>query len=341
MARATRMNSITSPELLTQVNQKNTDLLKDFVEYLQSTQKSDGTIKGYKNDIQIAFVWSLLYNDNAFFCDWNKRQLIKFQNWLLNDNGNSPARVRRIRGSLSSMGNYVESVLDDEFPKYRNIINKIEAPVNQQVRTKTILTDEDVRLMLDTLLQKKKYEMACYVALAAFGGRRKSEICRFKVTDFADSRLVCGGSLWKSDPIKTKGRGRGKYLHCYTLVSKFRPFLERWLRERIINGIESEWLFPKHNNPSEHIDITTVNSWMTTLSKLTGADIYAHSFRHYYTTMLSNQGLPDSVIKEVQGWADIGMVSVYVDRSTEETLEMYFDSDGIKTQKQKSLSDLE
>lgn len=34
------------------------------------------------------------------------------------------------------------------------------------------------------------------------------------------------------------------------------------------------------------------------------------------------------------------MVSVYVDRSTDDTLDMYFDQDGFKSVEQKSLSDL-
>ena len=67
---------------------------------------------------------------------------MKLQNWMINTNGNSPARVRRLRAALSSLGNFVESVLDEEYPNFRNIINKIEAPVLEPVREKTVLTDE-------------------------------------------------------------------------------------------------------------------------------------------------------------------------------------------------------
>ena len=57
MGRKTKMNSITSPELLAQVNPENTQLLEDFKDYLRSVQRSETTIAGYENDIQIAFVW--------------------------------------------------------------------------------------------------------------------------------------------------------------------------------------------------------------------------------------------------------------------------------------------
>lgn len=339
MGRKTKMNNITSPELLAQVNPKNMELLDDFVEYLRSVQRSETTIDAYISDLHICFVWSLLNNDNAFYCDWTKRQVMKFQNWLINENGNSPARVRRLRASLSSLGNFVESILDEEYPNFRNIINKIEAPVNQPVREKTVLSDEDVQGMLDTLVNDKKYEQACFVALAAYGGRRKAEICRFRVDDFSDDKLVCGGSLWKSSPIKTKGRGMGKMIPCYTIASKFRPYLELWLEYRKENEIDSEWLFPSGDGEGS-IGISQVNSWMKSLSRMTDKDIYAHSFRHYFTTMLSNEGLPDSVIKDIVQWKDISMVGVYIDRDADTTLEMYFDENGIKGTSQKSLADL-
>ena len=340
MGRATKMNSITTPELLAQVNPKNIELLDDFLDYLKSIQRSETTIAGYQSDLQIAMVWNLEFNNNKFFPEWTKRNIVAYQNWLLNTNENSPARVRRLKSALSSLSNFIENVLDDEFPGFRNIINKVESPVNRPVREKTVFTEEEVDEMLRELVDRGKIEAACYIALAAYGGRRKAEICRFRVSDFDDDKLVCGGSLWKSEPIKTKGRALGKYLNCYTLVSKFKPYLELWLNERNKRGIDSEWLFPSHTDSSQCLQISTVNSWMNMVSHMTGRNFYAHAFRHFYTTMLSNQGLPDSVIKEVIGWDDISMVSVYVDRSTEDTLDMYFGSEGIKQKKKTELTDL-
>lgn len=341
MPRKTKHNDITSPELLAQVNPENKQLLEDFLDYLRSVQRSETTINAYKNDIEIAWVWSLKHNNNAFYCNWTKRNVIKYQNWLINENGNSPARIRRLKAALSSLGNFVELALDDEYPAFRNIINKIESPVNQPVREKTILTTEEIQSILDMLVEKGKYEMACFFALAAFGGRRKSEICRFKVTDFDDDKLVCGGSLWRSDPMRTKGRGvQGKILNVFTLVRPFRPYLELWMNERKRLGIESVWLFPNKSDTTKQLNISTVNSWATSLSKMTGRPIYWHCLRHAYTTYLSDNGIPDSVIKEIQGWGDLSMVSVYVDRSTEATLDMFFGADGFKKVEKKGLNDL-
>ena len=277
MARKTKMNSITSPELLSQVNKDNQALLRDFLDYLRAVQRSETTINGYENDIQIAWVWCLQNNDNKFFVDWTKRNVLAYQNWLLNSNENSPARIRRLKAALSSLSNYITSVLDDEYPTFRNIISKVENPVNQPVREKTVWEDEELDDLLDALTLKKDYEKACYLALAMYSGRRKSELCRFKVSDFSEENLVCDGALWKSSPIKTKGRGGGKFIPCYTLAKKFRPYLEQWLNYRAEHGIESEWLFPNKSNPEEYVKITTINSWSNTFSRIAGKHAYINS----------------------------------------------------------------
>ena len=41
------MNSITSPELLAQVNVRNQDLKKEFLNYLKAINRSDGTIRQF------------------------------------------------------------------------------------------------------------------------------------------------------------------------------------------------------------------------------------------------------------------------------------------------------
>lgn len=341
MSRKTRMNSITNPELISQINPQNTELLNDFVDYLRSVQKRETTINGYINDIQIAFVWNLLYNNNLFYCDWTKRQIIKYQNWLLNENGNSPARIKRLKAALSSLGNYVEGVLDDEFPNFRNIINKIESPVNQPVRDKTVFTDEQIEGLLTKLTNDKKYDKACALALALYSGRRKAELLRFRTTDFDDNRLVCNGALYKSEPIETKGAGTfGKQLECFCLAKQFKPYLDNWLKFREQNGIVSNWLFPKKNNLQEHLQISTLNSWANSFTKILGVNFYWHAMRHMTVTNFKRAGIPDSVIQQYMGWSDISMVPIYSDMQAEEQLGMYFNEAGVITPTIRDLKDI-
>lgn len=64
MPRKTIRNLITSPELLAQINPENQQLVDDFLSYLRSIQRSETTIAGYLNDINIAMVWNLQCNGN-------------------------------------------------------------------------------------------------------------------------------------------------------------------------------------------------------------------------------------------------------------------------------------
>lgn len=340
MGRKTKMNSITSPELLAQVNPENTQLLEDFKDYLRSVQRSETTIAGYENDIQIAFVWCLRHNNNTFFVNWTKRNIVAYQNWLLNSNENSPARIRRLKAALSSMSNFIESVLDDEFPNFRNIINKVENPVNRPVREKTVWDDSELEALLDKLVERRDYEKACYLALAMYSGRRKSELCRFKISDFDEDKLVCGGALYKSAPIKTKGRGGGKMINCYTLAKKFTPYLDMWRNRRLDKYGDSEWLFPDAKHPEEHIQISTINSWSNTFSRLSGKPAYIHSLRHYFTTSLAKAGIPDGVIQSIVAWESSDMVQLYKDIDADEQIGMYFKDGDIVTPEQKGLGDL-
>lgn len=343
MARKTKKNNLTNQELLSKVNSENLRLKQDFLDYLNSLQRSQGTIYNYSNDLDIFFVYCLQRLGNKKFSEVTKRDLISFQNWLIHENKNSPARVCRIKSTLSSLSNYIESILDDE-PEYKNfkpIIKRIESPVKQPVREKTVFSDEELDSLLDVLTEKGQYEKACAVALAMCSGRRKSELVRFKVSDFKDENLICGGALYKtSEKIKTKGFGLGKYIYCYTLAKKFKPYFDRWLDYRKEQGIESEWLFPDKEDFTKQLKPETLNSWAVTFTNIVGKDFYWHSLRHYFTTSLARSGLPDGVIQEIVGWTSSDMVKIYKDLSTEEQLDQYFDENGIKEVKTKKLSDL-
>lgn len=339
MPRKTVKKSLTSPEKLEMVNKENMRLKEDFLEYLKSLRRSSGTLAGYDNDLNIVFTYVMERLGNKDFRKLTKRDIISIQNWLVS-NGNSPARIRRIKSAMSSLSNYCENILSDDDPDYdgyRAVVRKIENPPLQPVREKTVWEDEELEELLDILVEKKKYEIACFVALGMYGGRRKSELCRFKVSDFDDSRLVCDGALYKSAPILTKG---GKMLECYTLAHKFKLYLDLWMSYRNEKCINSEWLFPDKANPNEHIQISTINSWANTLSSLTGRDFYMHALRHYHCSALIRAGIPDSVIVDIIGWSSSEMLKIYDDNPKDDRIGMYFTKDGIIAHQAKGFSDI-
>lgn len=342
--RSTVYNSIVTPEKLEQCNKENIALGNDFLEYLASIDRSKTTIEAYRHDLNI--FWCVCHDllGDKFFVNLSKRDIAKFQNYGINTLGWSPSRTRRVKSTISSLSNYIENMLDDEFENYKPIVRKIESPSNTTVREKTVYSEEQLQNILDKLVEKERYDLACMVSLAMNGGRRKAELTRFKVSYFNDENIIYG-SLYKTpEKIKTKGRGsRGKLLTCYTLVKPFKPYLDMWLKKRQELGIESDWLFPNKVDgeylnepmPSEKVD-----TWANSINNLSEVPFYFHSLRHYFTTACSKSGLPDDVIKSLVGWQNLDMVMLYKDVTADEQFSKYFGEDGIKKVKTTSLTDL-
>ena len=341
MGRKTKQNHITTPELIAQINPENARLVKDYLTYLRSMNRSDTTIEAYKSDLDIFFVWVLLNANNKFFIDITKRDLVSYQNWLINENENSPARVRRLKAVISSLSNYIENILDDEYPNYRSIVKKIENPVNTPVRAKTVLDESDCNNLLNKLVEKKEYQKACMFALAMASGRRKSELVRFKVSYFDESNIVYGSLYRTPEKVKSKGRGKqGKLLHFYVLVKQFKPYFDLWMQERERLGIQSEWLFPDPDDATQHLSAQTLNSWAKTFSAMLGLDFYWHSTRHAAVTMLAKAGIPDDVIQGFIGWDSREMCQIYIDLDPMENFAKYFENGEIVSKKPAKLSDL-
>jgi integrase len=340
VGRSTVYNNITSPEKIAGINKKNIELLNDFLEYLESVGRAATTIKNYKADLLVFFCWIYEAQDNKYFVDLTKREISRFQNHALNVWGWSPNRLRTVKAAISSLSNFIENILDDEIKDFKSIVRKIESPPKQAVREKTVYSEEEVSSLLNALVEREEYDRACFVALAAYSGRRKSELLRFRVDDFDDDKLICGGALYRSAPIKTKGRGGGKYIPCYVLAKKFKPYFDMWMRSREEKGVVSDWLFPKSDCPSEQMRASTVDGWNDEFTKLTGKAFYPHALRHRFTTGLSEAGVPDSVIQVIVNWDSADMVRLYNDTPDDAMIGKYFKDGEIVANAAKDLSDL-
>ncbi len=342
MPRKTIYNNLTSEELITRISKENKELMNEFINYLKSVDKSPNTIDSYINDLHIFFCWNVEHNDNKFFIKFTKRDIVKYQNYLIHDLKHSSNRVRRLKSAISSMSNFIEAILDEDFPDFKNIVNKIPAPDKVEVREKTVMSDEQVNELLKYLVDKKKYQQACAVALAVSSGSRKAEILRFKVSYFIDENIKYGALYKTPEKIKTKGRtSKGKLIYRWCLVSTFKPYFDLWMKEREELGITGDELFfNKRNGVWKPADISTLNSWAITFSNILGIDWYWHSNRHYFCTALCQANIPASVIKDIIGWESTSMVDIYNDTEVDDEVGKYFDEGGIKQVEKKSLSDL-
>lgn len=339
MGRKTNRVLKSDGEILDKINYDNRTLMDDFLDYMVTTDKAPKTIKVYKSNLNIIMCWLHERAKDKPFTEITKRDIINMQNFMVR-NGLSSARINNLRSTMSSLSNYIETILDDEYPNFRNIVGKIPPPPKNTVREKTVLSDEDVQELLDVLIDTGRYQVACFIAMSVYGGARKAETIQFKREWFCDENVMSG--LYKTPLIRTKGRGSaGKKLNKYILKSKVDYYLDLWDKEREEKGIDCEYLFvTKEDGEWVQAKESTANSFVETCSRLMDMDIYNHCLRHKYVTYLKEQGIPLDIIADIVGHDDTSTTKLYDDSPKENSFLKYFSEDGIQQQEAKNLSDL-
>lgn len=322
MPRKTTQNSYYNETIWGKVNSFNRKLFDDFLRYCRSTDKSPDTIESYTSNLHIFFIWMIDNCDNKNFTDIEKIDILNFQDWMVTDKSLSSNRVRQLKSSISSISNYICDMLDKKYPDFRNIVNKIKPPVKQEVREKTVFTNEQVDFLLKTLVDKKKYAQACLIACLSASGVRKGEIIQFKANFFEENRYDEESGFYVTPEIRCKGAGRtGKRLTRFVIKDIMYTYFELWMKQREELAIDNDDLFVhKRNGIWIPYDKSTVNSLMLTASKILNCDAYSHAFRHYSATWLKRNGVETSKIRDFLGHNDSSTTEIYIDIGKEENL---------------------
>lgn len=330
MARSTVYNAdLVTPEDWARVEPQNIQLLEEFVNYLVASDKSPQTVKQYEAWLKVFFVWNLRRNNNKFFVDMKKREFMNFFGDGRLKYGWSPNRLSSMRAVLSSLSNFIERILDEDYPTFRNIVKVLE-PINiEPVREKTIIDETDIMAGVERLVELGEIQLACWLSLLFSSGMRKSEAAQMKVEYFTtDKKIVFNNLAYMTPKIRTKGRGvKGKQIPRYIFRDTFDKYLDLWLNEREKLGVNSEYLFVIKGSEGEWRPATasTFSGWSKRVGEKIGVeDLYAHALRHAFTTELKKRGWPDSVVVQIMKWSDPKMLSIYNDNTEEDELSNFF-----------------
>ena len=332
MARKTYKKIITTPELIAQINPINQRLVNRFLKNFD-TKRSDSSVKVYKSNFNIFFCWNIIYNDNKSFIDIKKSQLLDFFDFAVSDLKWSPNRYSQMWSSLSSLSNFIENILDDEYPDFRNIVKKIDKLPKNVVREKTILTEDQINNLMKWLDQNELYQEECLLALAISSGARISELFRFDIDLIDESNVAFDGLFLETKKeIKTKGAGKqGAMKYKYIIKDIFMPIYKKWIgiRNETLkkNNINHNSLFIKKDGTPANAD--TARYWMKKWENYLTNDeptniehkyinLYPHCLRHYIVTYLSRIGLESDFIIAVMGWKSADMYSIYNDMTAKE-----------------------
>lgn len=317
MARKTFRKIITSPELIEQINPKNKKLMSQFLRN-KNAKCSNITITSYESDLNIYFCYNLLHNENKFFIGTKKIELSDFFDYGLLELKWSGNRYLRMRSLLNSFSDFIIDYLDEDYPDFKNLINKAVAKVPKTpVRKKTILLPPQVYELKNKLIENNKLQQATFLMLLASSGARISESIII-TTDMIDENHTAFGDLFleTTDEIKTKGHGKQGFMMTRFLIKDvFLPIYKEWLpkREEIMkkNNKEHNSIFIKSNG--DPVKVSTVTSWISSWEKVLNVNLYAHCFRHFIVSDLTRKGCSSDFIIAVMKWKSSDMYKIYND----------------------------
>lgn len=319
--RETFRKVITSPELIAQINPKNQQLADRFLKNF-ATKRSPNSVISYRSNLNIFMCWNILWNENKFFVDIKKYELMDFFDFCVTELKWGSNRYAQMHSCLSSFSTWIENIYDEKYPTFRNLLPKIEKLPKEAVRKKSVFKKEELDKLMDWLGEQGKVNEQCLLALIMSSGSRASELLRF-TTDMIDENHTAfeGLFLETTEDVRVKGRGvNGKYIPRYLIKDIFLPYYKQWLpvREQIMKETGKDHNFIFIRPDGEPALISTIRSWMEKWDDVLDKHWYPHAGRHFWTTYLLSIGLEKELIQELQKWSSDALVDIYNDATAKD-----------------------
>lgn len=322
---------LTIPYNLDRVNPNNKKLLTEFLQHMTLSEHEDVTINSYEYVMSIFFCWNMLYNSNKIFNEILKRDLTDFLTFLKLVFGTADSVTNKIISKIKVFEKWFYVTYGKDLAKYRpKFVNyKVEKVVRKRGETK--LNDRLAKRLLDYFTDRGCYTEACFLALALYSGRRRSELLRFKVSYFDESNLICNGGLYKTPEKVALGDEDDsvKKAYMYVLAPDFKPYLDRLLQARAEKGFESEWLFSDMRaDGSKHMTKGFSNKVKYEIGSYINMRFDWQLAKVYFNERLLDYGLPIEAIRIITG-TNYKFIKDYNVEENDDFLGNYFTSEGI------------
>lgn len=315
-ARETYRKVITSKNVKNQINPDNIKLVDRFLKNF-ATKHSPSSVINYKSNLMIFFCWNVLENDNEFFINIKKLDLVDFFDFGITELKWQSNRYCQMHSCLSSFSTYIENYLDELYPDFRNLLSKIEKLPIENVRKKSIFKKDELDNLMNWLGEQDKIQEQCLLAIMMASGARVSELARFTTTMIDENNTVFEDLfLETTEEMRVKGRGvNGKYIHRYLIKDIFMPYYKRWLpiRKDIMNKNNENHDFVFIRFDGKPAKVSTFRGWTSKWDEVLDKHLYAHALRHYWTTYLLSAGVEKELVQELQNWSSDTLVSLYND----------------------------
>lgn len=304
--------------------------LSDSVELSQKSKKA------YESNLKIWFVWVKDNLGNKRQIDIKPLEYKRFQNWMVN-RGCSSSDTNNKRAAISSLNGYIEIYFHDDYPTFRNFINKsIKRPPKNITREKVPLTKEEFHHLVEVLKERGEYQMVAYVLFTFDAGCRREEsrqltketanfapITKIRHTQDEDGNPVDSEvKVYYTKPIRCKG---GK-IRRLAFGEEAMDAMRKWLSVR--GDDDCPYMFvTKYGGTVKQVSETTFNNWFTnTISPIVGRSIHPHTLRASRATQaVVEDGKDVESVRQLLGHEDSSTtINFYVVRDDDDNVDDLF-----------------
>ncbi len=326
-----------TPELWEGVNDFNKTILEDFL--ANSTELSPKTRKAYESNLKIWFVWVMTDLNNKSQIDIKPLDYKRFQNWMVR-RGCSSSDVNNKRAAISSLNGYIEIYYNEDYPLFRNFINKsIKRPAKNIVNEKQPLTREEFEHLIKVLEERKEYQKLAYVLFTYETGCRREEsrqllkeVVNYKPIEKLHIKTEEDGSesvvkivVYQTHPIRCKGSGDVGKVRRLTFGERSMKALKRWIEER--GDDNCPYVFVSHyGGETRQVSETTFNVWSkTTIEPIVGHRCTPHNWRRTRASLaVVEEGKDIRQVQKLLGHESQTTTEIYVIRDEEDGVEELF-----------------
>lgn len=312
--RALKLPTVTD-EMYKQCNPENIRIFNEYEE--MHPLLSIETKKQYKSARRQFLYWiHTSLNDKPLY-KITKRDFNRYLSYLIN-RGMSSSGIKFKKSAISTVCEYIESVVAEDTEEYKTFHNftktDMKIPKNY-VYNKIAISEDEYKLLIDTLMEDENYEVCAWVACAFNTGARRGGIRQFK-TEILNQDVKEGQEYIMSNYVREKGASvDGKQVQ-YMIPLPALYYMKLWVEKR---GYNHEYIFTtKYNGEikqtsKEWADYICINI----LSDILGRRINPHLFKASAISYYLASGMDlKFVSKNIAQHNDISTTSNFYDLRT-------------------------
>jgi len=293
--RATPLPEVTT-KMWEQVNEDYRNLVE---EYLQVQSHSPHTKKQYNSALR-QFGWYICSSmNNKPFYKLTKRDFLRYSSYLRDNRKLSSSAQSFKKAAVSSLCNYIESVVaeeDENYQKFRNFTRGLPPIPKNKVYNKVKITYDEYKEMMAVLEEDENYLGMAWLATAFNVGARRSEIIQFK-TEILEYPFPDDSTFVYSHNVRLKGRGEDGKVEPYMINREAIQYMKLWVEKR---GYECEYIFStKYGKENGQMSSSWADYFCSeVLTDILSRRINPHLFKASCITYLLESGVPLELVSK-------------------------------------------